>query len=268
MSLFFNYFFYYFLLCQGFASQFTEAGRRQFRVSSFALSNDCQVSLGASEALWSAGDLALSSQVNIWSWMTTIIRIIFIFYFLFWLFGQDWAARNLDLHTAGQHASNLWEVSCHCIKKKALIAGTCAQSMPFSFVLFALCHYYFILYLLFQKSKNAIWVRIHCRKLANRYIHHWGSVSIHTKSIKDSIIKHQGLCSHSGSWRNRPIGIGLADVREPSSPQFRLEPIAQYINRPAMAARFFCQTWSAIPSSTRACDIIDIISIIRIKEIT
>ncbi len=50
-------------------------------------------------------------------------------------------------------------------------------------------------------------------------------VSEHThQSIKGSIIKHQGLFSHGGSWRNRPIGIGLADVREPSSPQFRLDP--------------------------------------------
>ncbi len=75
----------------------------------------------------------------------------FYLYLLFWMFGQDCAARNLDLRTAGHPASNLWEIPCHCIKKKALIAGTWAQSMPFSFVLFALCHYYFILYLLFQK---------------------------------------------------------------------------------------------------------------------
>ncbi len=146
------------------------------------------------------------------------------------MFGQDWAACNLDLRTVGQHASNLWEVSCHCIKKKALIAGTWAQSMPYSFVLFALCQYYFILYVLFQKSKNVIWVHIHCRKLANWHIRDWGSVSIQTKSIKDSIIKHQGLFSHCGSWRNWPIRIGLADVREPSSRQFRLEPITQCIN--------------------------------------
>ncbi len=140
---YFNYYFNFFWLCQGFASEFTEAGRRQF--SSYALSNDCQVSLGASEASWSTGKLALSSQVNIWSWTTTIIRI-FLFYLLFWMFDQDWAACNLDLRTAGQHASNLWEVSCHHIKKKALLAGIWAQYMPFSFVLFALCHYYFILY--------------------------------------------------------------------------------------------------------------------------
>ncbi len=128
---YFNYF-YYFRLCHGFASQFREAGRRQF--SSYALSYDCQVSLGPNEASWWAGDLALSSQVNIWSWKTTIIRIVLISYLFFSLFDQDWAAHNLSLCTAGQHVSNLWEASCHCIKKKALIAGTWAQFMPFSFV--------------------------------------------------------------------------------------------------------------------------------------
>jgi hypothetical protein len=29
-----------------------------------------------------------------------------------------------------------------------------------------------------SEIKNAIWVRIHCRKLANRHIHHWRSVRI------------------------------------------------------------------------------------------
>ncbi len=163
----------------------------------------------------------------------------FILYLLFWLFDQYWAARNLDLRTAGQHTSNQWEVSCHCIKKKALIAGTCVQSMPFSFVLFALCHYFFILYLLFQKSKKVIWVRIPCIKPANWHIHHWELVSIHTKSIHDSIIKHQGLLSHGGSWRNRPIGIGLTDVRERSRQQFRLEPIGQCIKRPGNGSALF-----------------------------
>ncbi len=33
------------------------------------------------------------------------------------------------------------------------------------------------------------WVCIHCRKLANLHVHHWRSVSIQTKSIKDSITK-------------------------------------------------------------------------------
>jgi hypothetical protein len=60
----------------GFTSQFTEAGRRQF--SSYALSDDCQVSMGASEASWSTGELALSSQVNICRWTKIIIRIIMI----------------------------------------------------------------------------------------------------------------------------------------------------------------------------------------------
>jgi hypothetical protein len=87
-----------------------------------------------------------------------------------------------------------------------------------------------LLYLLFQKSKNASWVSTHCRKLANRHIHHWGSVSIQTKSIKDSVTKHQSLLSHCGGWCSRPIGIGLVDVRKPSSTRFSLEPITRCIN--------------------------------------
>jgi hypothetical protein len=83
----------------------------------------------------------------------------------------------------------------------------------------------FHIILIISEIKNAIWVHIHCKKLANLHIHHWGSVSIQTKSIKDSISKSQSLLSHCGSWCNRPIRIGLADVREPFSTQYRLELI-------------------------------------------
>ena len=48
MSLLFRLFILLFWIMSGFTSQFTEAGRRQF--SSYALSDDCQVSMGASEA--------------------------------------------------------------------------------------------------------------------------------------------------------------------------------------------------------------------------
>jgi hypothetical protein len=97
----------------------------------------------------------------------------------------------------------------------------------------------FHIILILSENKNAIWVRLHCRKLANRHIHRWGSVSIKTKSIKDSITKHQSLPSHGGSWRNGPIGINLADVREPSSTQFSLELITQCINSRGNGCSFF-----------------------------
>jgi hypothetical protein len=55
---------------------------------------------------------------------------------------QDLAACNLNLRTAGRHTLILWDVSCHHINKKALLPVTWAQFMPFSFVLYALFHYY------------------------------------------------------------------------------------------------------------------------------
>ena len=81
--------------------------------------------------------------------------------------------------------------------------------------------------------RNGIWVRIHCRKLANWHIHHRGSASIQTKSIRDLFINlhHAGLpCSHDVSFRNRPIRIGLVDVRQPRSTQFMFELITQSID--------------------------------------
>ncbi len=70
-----------------------------------------------------------------------LYALLFILFLFFWMSDQDWAAHNLDLRTAGHLTTNLWEVSCHHIKKKALLAGTWAQSMPFSFVLLALRHF-------------------------------------------------------------------------------------------------------------------------------
>ena len=117
-----------------------------------------------------------------------LYALFFLLYLLFWMSDQDWAACNLDLRNARRHTTNLWDASCRGIKKKALLAVTRAQFMPFSFVLFTLCHYYLLLLSLFPKLKTAIWVRIHCRILANRHIHHRWSVSIQTKSIKVSIV--------------------------------------------------------------------------------
>ncbi len=64
---------------------------------------------------------------------------------------------------------------------------------PIDAIAFCIIHIMSLLFhiiLIISEIKNAIWVRIHCRKLANWHIHHWGSVSIQTKSIKDSITKH------------------------------------------------------------------------------
>ena len=84
----------------------------------------------------------------------------------------------------------------------------------------SLLYHYYTYYF---KIRNGVWVRFHCIKLANQHIHHKGSVSIQTKSIRDSIINLQQAVSHAVSFRNRPIQIGLSDVRQPCRTQSRLE---------------------------------------------
>jgi hypothetical protein len=100
----------------------------------------------------------------------------------------------------------------------------------------SLLYHYYTYYF---KIGNGVWVRIHCRKLANRHINHMGSVSIQTKSIRDSIIKHQSVFSHDVRCRSRPIRIGLADVRKPTRTQFRFELIIQLINGRCNGCAFF-----------------------------
>jgi hypothetical protein len=72
-------------------------------------------------------------------------------------------------------------------------SSPCWHMGPIDAIAFCIIHIMSLLFhiiLIISEIKNAIWVRIHCRKLANWHIHHWGSVSIQTKSIKDSITKH------------------------------------------------------------------------------
>ena len=48
-----------------------------------------------------------------------LYALFLVLYLLFRLSVQDFAAWNIDLRTVGQHAMILWDVSRHCIKKKA-----------------------------------------------------------------------------------------------------------------------------------------------------
>ncbi len=75
-------------------------------------------------------------------------------------------------------------------------------------------------------------MRIHYKKLADRHPphRHRGSVSIQTMSIRDSFINLQQALSHAVCICNRPIQIGLADVCQPSSTQFRFEIITRSID--------------------------------------
>ncbi len=72
---------------------------------------------------------------------------------LFWLSVQDLAACNIDLCTAGQHTTIHWDVSCHHIKKKALLSHGPIHGL--FFVLYTLHHYCFLLYVLFHISDLA-----------------------------------------------------------------------------------------------------------------
>ena len=82
-----------------------------------------------------------------------------------------------------------------------------------------------LLYVLFQKLETGSGCKFIVKKLANRHIKHRGSVSIQTKSFRDSIIKHESVFPHDVRCRSRPIRIGLADVRKRTRTQFRFEPI-------------------------------------------
>jgi hypothetical protein len=119
-----------------------------------------------------------------------LYALIVLLHLLFCRSGQDWAAGNLNLRKVSRHTKILWEVSCHGtqVKKQALLAVMWAQFTPFSFELFASC--------IISKLENAIWVRIHCRKLANWHIHHRGSVSlsIQAKSINSSTSQESAKC--------------------------------------------------------------------------
>ncbi len=78
-------------------------------------------------------------------------------YFLYYFYYFHCLSRacNIDLRTAGRHTTILWDVSCHRIKKKALLPVTWAQFMAFPFLLYELYHYYFLLYVWFHKSESA-----------------------------------------------------------------------------------------------------------------
>ncbi len=71
-----------------------------------------------------------------------------------------------------------------------------------------------------RKSETGSGCIFIAKKLANWHISLRGSVSIQTKSIRDSILKHQSVFPHDVRCSSRPIWIGLAEVRKPTRTQF------------------------------------------------
>jgi hypothetical protein len=110
---------------------------------------------GAAAKHWDDKASSICETKSAYSCEQCLLYALFlVLYLLFWMSVHDSAACNFDLRTAGWHTSILWDVCCHHIKKKALLPVTWVQFMPFSFVLYALNHYYIILYLLFHESKT------------------------------------------------------------------------------------------------------------------
>ena len=90
---------------------------------------------------------------------------------------------NLDLWTAGVCQTNLHDSLSPVIKQTPSMAATIAQSVLINTYY---THYFTIISIIciiihiISNLAIQIWVHIHCRKLANRHIHNWGSVSKQT----------------------------------------------------------------------------------------
>ena len=151
-----------------------------------------------------------------------LYALFLVLYLLFWISVQDCAACNLYLGTAGRLRTNLWEVSCHRIKKKALLAITWAHFMPFSFVLYALYHYYLLLYALFQKSETGFGCEFIAEKLPIST-----STTGDQRAYKPIASGTQPSSTKASSPTMSDAATGLADVRQPTRTQFRFELITQ-----------------------------------------
>ena len=87
---------------------------------------------------------------------------------------------NLDLWTAGVCQTNLHDSLSPVIKQTPSMAATIAQSVlinTYHTHYFTIISIICIIIHIISNLAIQIWVHIHCRKLANRHIHNWGSVS-------------------------------------------------------------------------------------------
>ena len=112
--------------------------------------------------------------------LNQLYSLFFLLYWLFHMSDQLWASCNLDLWTAGVCSTNLHDSLSPVIKKTPCMAATTAQSVLIDTYH---THYFTIISIIctniriISNLEIQIWVHIHCRKLANRHIHNWGSVS-------------------------------------------------------------------------------------------
>ena len=169
---------------------------------------------------------------------------------------QLWASCNLDMWTAGVCSTNLHDFLCHVIKKTPCMAATTAQSVLFDTYY---THYLTIISIIctiiriISNLEIQIWVHIHCRKLASRHIHNWGSVR--KQNHEQEGLKYQSI-THC-PWPT--VFYPEADPSGYALRMYAIQParIAGLNSSPnastvrAMSARLSCQMWSAIPSSIR-----------------
>lgn len=169
---------------------------------------------------------------------------------------QLWASCNLDLWTAGVCQTNLHDSLSPVIKQTPSMAATIAQSVLINTYY---THYFTIISIIciiihiISNLAIQIWVHIHCRKLASRHIHDWGSVR--KQNHEQEGLKYQSIT-------NCPWPTAILPEADPSGYALRMYAIhpariAGLKLSPnsstvwAMAARLSCQMWSAIPSSIR-----------------
>jgi hypothetical protein len=102
--------------------------------------------------------------------------------------------------------------------------------MAFPFVLYALIHYYLLLYLLFHKLETAFGCVFIAENLSNGTSTTGDQLVLKpTASQTQSSISSMLLPMMSVAATG-PIRIGLEDVRQPRRTQFRLELITQIID--------------------------------------
>ena len=157
MSLLCHYYTYYFTINSDYVRlchpNFQEQADAVSRPMRRAMTDKCP---GAAAELWDDQASSLCEAKSTYSGEQGLLyALCLVLYLLFQMSVQDLAACNLNLRTAGRYTLILWDVSCHHINKKALLPVTWAQFMPFSFVLYALFHYYVLLYLLMHKSETS-----------------------------------------------------------------------------------------------------------------
>ena len=101
---------------------FHELADANTRLMRWGMTDECP---GLPATLWEGQTSLLYEAKPTHSAERRLLYALFLVLFLlFWLSVQDLAACNRDLRTAGRHTTIVWDVSCHCIKKKALVPVT------------------------------------------------------------------------------------------------------------------------------------------------